>query len=131
MELTAAIAVLVAVVAPFAVAVITRPDWSADKKRTTAIIVSVVLGIVVAIATGQVAKVPVTVVSWVQYGVIVVGGIVSLAQGFYKALQTPVTALEAATTPAVAPVAAPTATAISGATVVDIPGQPTTTTPRV
>jgi hypothetical protein len=99
MELTAAIAVLTSVVAPFLIAWITRPDWSADKKRTTAIIVSVILGVIVAVATGQISQVPPTVQGWVIQGVLIVGIVVTLAQGAYKALLTPVKALEAATSP--------------------------------
>lgn len=103
MELTAAIAVLVSVVAPFMIAWITRPDWTADKKRRVAIIVSLVLGLIVAVATGQIEKIPATIVYWVQYVIIVVGVIVALTQGFYKSLQTPVAAFEAATSPGTPP----------------------------
>jgi SNF family Na+-dependent transporter len=103
MELTAAVAILVAVVAPFVIALITRPDWSPDKKRTTAIIVAVVLGVIVAVATGRIAQIPATIQSWVAQGVIVVGIIVSLAQGFYQALKGAVSTVEAATSPAPVP----------------------------
>lgn len=99
MELTVAVAILGAVVAPFVIAAIARPDWSSDKKRNLAVIVCVVLGVVVAVATGKIDAIPPTVQDWVAQGVIAVGIVTSLAQGFYQALKTQVVAFEAKTTP--------------------------------
>lgn len=99
MELTAAVAILVSVVAPFIIAWITRPEWSSVKKRNTAIIVSVILGVIVAVATGQITQIPPTVVSWVQQFVIVVGVVVALAAGYYRVLKDPVAKFERATSP--------------------------------
>ncbi len=133
MELTAAVAILVAVVAPFVIAVITRPDWSPDKKRNTAIVVAVVLGMIVAIATGRIEQIPATVQSWVSQAVIVVGIVVSLAQGFYQALKGTLTKVESATSPAPVPQRAlpvsPSATANEDGSVtsIDTNGVETTT----
>lgn len=99
MELTAAVVILVSVVAPFVIAWITRPEWDAAKKQKTAIIVSVALGLIVAVVTGQIAGIPQTVVDWGQRIVIAVGGVVGLAQGYYKVLKDPVTKFEASTSP--------------------------------
>lgn len=104
MELTAAVAILVAVVAPFVIAVITRPAWTPDQKRNTAIVVAVVLGVIVAVATGRVEQIPASVTSWLAQGIIVVGVVVSLAQGFYQALKGIVGRVEVATSPSPAPV---------------------------
>lgn len=100
MELTAAVVILVSVVAPFVIAWIVRPDWAPDKKRNVAIIVSVVLGVIVAVATGQITQIPATVMSWVQQILIGVGAVVALAQGYYKALKDPVDKFEGITSPA-------------------------------
>ena len=100
MELTAAVAILVAVVAPFVIAVITRPTWTPDQKRNTALIVAVVLGVIVAVATGRIEQIPAIVTSWLAQGTIVIGIVVSLAQGFYQALKPAVVKVEAATSPA-------------------------------
>lgn len=99
MQLSAAVAILTAVVAPFLIAVITRPDWTSVRKRYVALAVCVVLGVIVAVATGQIAGVPGTVQAWVQQFIIDVGIVVSLAQGFYMALKDPVAKVEAKTSP--------------------------------
>lgn len=99
MELSAAVAILMAVVAPFIVAVVTRPDWSSEKKRNAALIVSGVMGAIVAVATGKIAQIPDNVESWFAQGVVVIGIVVSLAQGFYQVLKDPVTKVEALTSP--------------------------------
>ena len=104
MELTAAVAILVAVVAPFLIAVITRPTWTPDQKRNTALIVAVVLGVIVAVATGRIEQIPAIVTSWLAQGTIVIGIVVSLAQGFYQALKPLVAKVEVVTSPTPAPV---------------------------
>jgi SNF family Na+-dependent transporter len=121
MELTAAVTILVAVVAPFVIAVITRPTWTPDQKRNTAIIVAVVLGVIVAVATGRVEQIPATVTSWLAQGIIVVGVVVSLAQGFYQALKGTLTKVEAATSPTPAPVVPGVVIASSPAIEVAVP----------
>lgn len=99
MELTAALGLIAAVVAPFVVALIVRPTWSADAKRNTAIGASVGLGVLAAVATGVIHGIPESVTTTVARGAIDVGIVVSLGQGFYKALKTPVDALAAKTSP--------------------------------
>lgn len=98
MELTAAISVIGAVLVPFIVAVITRPEWTAERKRGWTIGVCVVIGALVGIATGQVETHP-TVQSVTTQLLVAVGVITSLSQGFYLALKQPVDALNAATSP--------------------------------
>lgn len=102
MEITAAITIVTAVVAPYLIALLVRPNWTAEKKRNISLAVCGVLGVIVAIATGQIEGIPDTVKSWVSQLVIIVGVVVSLSQGFYKALKTSVDVVEVATSPDVA-----------------------------
>ena len=103
MELTAAIAVIVAAIAPFITALFTRPDLSDGVKRLIAAGVAVVLGAIVAIVTGQIEGVPPSAIDWITRILIGVGIVISLAQGFYSQFKDPVRKLEAATSPAVVP----------------------------
>ena len=95
--LSAAVAVLVAVVAPFVVAILVRPGMSPARKRGISGAVSVGLGVIVAVITGQIEGIPSTVRAWLTQTVLTVGIVVSLAQGYYRALKDPVDAVEALT----------------------------------
>lgn len=100
MTFTAALALLVAAVAPFVVAIITRPQWSADVKRYVAGGVCVVLGLVAAVGTGAIDGIPDSWQAWTVRIVVAAGIVVSLGQGFYQVFKPLVDKLEAATTPA-------------------------------
>lgn len=98
MEFMAAIAVIVAVLSPFITALFTKPNMSDNRKRLIAGSVSVVLGLLVALGSGQIVGVPQEVQDWVIRVIVVVGIVVSLAQGFYKQLRPAVKSFEAKTT---------------------------------
>ena len=94
MELTAAIALLVAALTPFIVAVFTRPDLSPARKRLIAGAVAVALAVIVTVATRAVEGVPLELSEWMARLLIALGVIVSMAQGFYGAFKDAVDAVE-------------------------------------
>ena len=100
MELTAAIAVIVAAIAPFITALFTRPGLADNTKRLIAAGVAVVLGAVVAVATGQIEGAPPELTGWLVRVLVAIAIVVSLAQGFYNQFKGPVRKLESATSPA-------------------------------
>lgn len=102
MELTAAIAIIVAAIAPFITALFTRPNMSASTKRLIAGGVAVALGAVVAIATGKVSGVPAEWIASLTWLLVTAAIVVSLAQGFYRAFQGTVKTVEITTSPAAA-----------------------------
>lgn len=97
MELTAAIAILVAAIAPFITAVLTHPTMQPTLKRLIAAGVAVVLALVVSIATGKITGVPADWVSGLTWVLVTAAVIVSMAQGFYNAWKPAVEKVEAAT----------------------------------
>ena len=99
MELTAAVAVIVAACAPFVVALLSRPDMKPGTKRAISIGVAVVLGVIVAIATRQIDGVPEAWSATLAQALIAAAIIVSLAQGYYRAFLDAVKAVEAASSP--------------------------------
>lgn len=97
MALSAAIAVIVAAIAPFITALLTYPGMASWLKRLTAGVVALVLGTVVAIATGQIAGAPPGLVDLLASWIVTVAIIVSLAQGYYAVFKDAAKKLEAAT----------------------------------
>jgi len=97
MELTAAVAIIVAAIAPFIVAIFTYPGMADWLKRLIAGAVSVALGIIVAIATGKITGVPADWISGLIWVLVTVAIIISLAQGFYAAWKPAVKIVEAKT----------------------------------
>lgn len=97
MELTAAVAIIVAAIAPFITAIFTHPKMTDGLKRLTAGAVAVVLGIVVALATGKITGVPADWISGLTWVLVSIAIIVSLAQGFYAAWKPAVEKVEQAT----------------------------------
>lgn len=97
MEFMAAIAVIVAVLSPFITALFTKPHMSDNRKRLIAGSVSVVLGLLVALGSGQIIGVPQDVQDWVVRVIVVVGIVVSLAQGFYGQFKSAVKSVETKT----------------------------------
>lgn len=97
MTLAAAIALIAAALAPFITAIFVHPDLSPTKKRLIAGAIAVVLGIIVAIATGQIVGVPQTWIDNISWGLISIGIVVSISQGFYKAWKGTVDKLAAKT----------------------------------
>ena len=97
MELTAAVAILVAAIAPFVVAIFTHPTMQPWIKRLIAGTVAVVLAIMVSIATGKITGVPADWISGLTWVIVTAAVIVSLADGFYRAWKPAVKAVESAT----------------------------------
>lgn len=95
MELTAAISLVGALVVPFIVALIVKPDWSPERKRNVTLAVCAVVGLGVAVGTGQIETTE-TVRGWVARILIALGVVTGLTNGFYKALKDPVDAISAA-----------------------------------
>lgn len=107
MELTAAVAIIVAAIAPFIVALLTHPGMADPLKRLIAGGVAVALGIIVAIATGRISGVPADWISGLTWILASTAIVISLAQGFYGAWKPAVKRFEAATS--VQPVVVPPA----------------------
>ena len=98
MDFTAAIGVIVGgVITPFIVAILTHPTMKPEHKRAIAFAVSFMVGLVVAVATGAIAEVPITVQGALARSVIVVGIVVALAQVYYRQFKDAVKAVETKT----------------------------------
>lgn len=100
MDLTSAIAIIsAAILTVLGTALAARPTWSSGLKRTISGGAAVVLGIIAAIATGQVAA-PDGWQDWLGHALISVAGVIVLAQGFHRQWAGALTKLSAATSPA-------------------------------
>lgn len=100
MTATAALAVIVAaLVSILGTSVIVRPSWSANRKRATALILALVLGVAAALISGQIAGVSASVTHVVQQAVISAAAVVAAAQGFHRQLAGALGVLEKATSP--------------------------------
>ena len=95
MDFTTAIGVIVGgVLTPFIVAIMTHPTMKSEHKRATALAVSVVVGLIVAIATGAITEIPVTIQDLIARSVAVVGIVVALAQVYYRQFKDAVKIVE-------------------------------------
>ena len=95
MDFTTAIGVIIGgVITPFIVAIMTHPTMKPAHKRIIALAVSFVVGFITAVATGAISEIPVTVQSAVARYVVVVGGVVALAQVYYQQFKDAVKAVE-------------------------------------
>jgi drug/metabolite transporter (DMT)-like permease len=103
MDLTAALAVILAALVPFVAAVFTRPDMSATQKRIIAGSIAAGLGVIVAVTTGKVTGVPSQWIDSLTWLLVTVAVVISLAQGYYSAFKGMVKSLEVKTTPAIVP----------------------------
>ena len=99
MELTAAVALVGAVLVPVLVALIVRPTWSPDRKRNWTIAVCAFVATVAGVATGQI-ETTASIQGWVGRVLVSLGVVISLSQGFYRTFKTPLDALERKTSPA-------------------------------
>lgn len=97
MELTAAVAILVAAIAPFIVAIFTHPTMQPTIKRAIAGGIAVVLAVIVSIATGKITGVPSDWITGLTWIIVTAAIIVSMAQGFYAAWKPAVEKVERAT----------------------------------
>ena len=98
---TAALAVIAAaLVSILGTSVIVRPSWSANRKRATALILALVLGVAAALISGQIAGVSASVTHVVQQVIISMAAVVAAAQGFHRQLAGALGVLEKATSPA-------------------------------
>lgn len=95
MEITAAIAVIVAAIAPFVTATLTRPDMDPTRKRVIAGGIAVTLGVIVAVAMGMLEGVPLAWQQWAASILVSVAIVVGLAQGFYAQFKPAVQTVEA------------------------------------
>ena len=98
MDFTTAIGVIVGgVITPFIVAIMTHPTMKPAHKRAIALSASVAVGIIVAVATGAISEIPVTIQTASARSVVVVGIVVALAQGYYHQFKDAVKAVETKT----------------------------------
>lgn len=98
MEFSASVAIIVAAIAPFITALFTNPNMSDTRKRVIAGLVSLLLGMLVAVGSGLVEGVPQEAVDWVVRVAAIIGIVVGLSQGFYKQFKPAVETVEQATT---------------------------------
>lgn len=97
MELTAAVAIIAAAIAPFIVAIFTHPTMQPWIKRLISGGIAAVLGIIVAMATGQISGVPADWIAGLTWVLVSTAIIISLGQGFYGAWKPAVEKVEKAT----------------------------------
>ena len=98
MDFTTAIGVIIGgVITPFIVAIMTHPTMKPAHKRCIALGVSVVVGLIIAAATGAISEIPVTIQSAIARSVVVVGIVVALAQVYYQQFKDAVKAVETKT----------------------------------
>ena len=98
MDFTTAIGVIVGgVITPFTAAILTHPTMKPQYKRGISLGVAVMVGLIVAIATGAITEVPLTVQDAISRSVVVVGIVVALAQVYYQQFKDAVKAVETKT----------------------------------
>ena len=98
MDFTTAIGVIIGgVITPFIVAVMTHPTMKPAHKRGIALVVSVMVGLIIAVATGAISEIPVTIQSAIARSVVVVGIVVALAQVYYRQFKDAVKTVETKT----------------------------------
>ena len=95
MDFTTAIGIIVGgVLTPFIVAILTHPTMKSEQKRAIALGVAVMVGAIVAIATGAITEIPVTIQDAIARSVVVAGIVVALAQGYYRQFKDAVKSVE-------------------------------------
>ena len=98
MDFTTAIGVIVGgVITPFIVAVLTHPTMQPTQKRAISLGAAVAVGFIVAVATGAISEIPVTIQEAIARSVVVVGIVVALAQVYYQQFKDAVKAVETKT----------------------------------
>ena len=98
MDFTTAIGIIVGgVITPFIVAVLTHPTMKPSQKRVIALGVAVTVGFIVAVSTGAITEIPVTIQDLIARSVVVVGIVVALAQVYYRQFKDAVKNVEAKT----------------------------------
>ena len=98
MDFTTAIGVIIGgVITPFIVAIMTHPTMKPAHKRGIALVVSVMVGLIIAVATGAISEIPVTIQSAIARSVVVVGIVVALAQVYYRQFKDAVKTVETKT----------------------------------
>ena len=86
---------------------INQPGWSAQTKKLVTMIVAGVVGLVYAIASGMIAEVPEAWSAILTRWLVIAAIILVCGQAVYRFLKTPLTALEAVTSPQSASVTNP------------------------
>ena len=98
MDFTTAIGIIVGgVITPFIVAVLTHPTMKPAQKRVIALGAAVTVGFIVAVSTGAITEIPVTIQEAIARSVVVVGIVVALAQVYYRQFKDAVKNVEAKT----------------------------------
>ena len=86
--------VVTALLVPFIVALFSSPKMSPGMKRGIAVIISGLVGFLVAVATNSL-DVPDVYVNFTRRAIISIGVVTALAQGYYKLFKTATDAVEA------------------------------------
>ena len=95
MDFATAIGVIMAgVITPFIVAIFTHPRMNPSHKRVIALLVALIMGIIVAVATGAIVEIPLSIQSGVARVVVIAGIVVALAQVYYRQFKDSVKTLE-------------------------------------
>ena len=98
MDFTTAIGVIVGgVITPFIVAVLTHPTMTPAIKRIISLMVALAVGVIVAVSTGAITEIPVTIQEAFARSVVVVGIVVALAQVYYRQFKDAVKTVETKT----------------------------------
>lgn len=98
MDFTTAIGVIVGgVITPFIVAVLTHPTMNPAMKRVISLCAAIVVGFIVAVSTGAITEIPVTIQDAIARSVVVVGIVVALAQVYYRQFKDAVKNVETVT----------------------------------
>ena len=98
MTITAAAAVIAALLSTLLTALASQAHWDATTKRIVSGVFALVLGTAVAIASNQIAGVPDGWASAVARWLVVVGGVAAGAQAFFAQFKGILSAIEGATT---------------------------------
>ena len=91
--------ILLTAIALVLTSLINQPGWSARTKKTVTMIVAGVVGLVYAVASGMIAEVPEAWSAILTRWLVIAAIILVCGQAVYRFLKTPLTALEAVTSP--------------------------------
>lgn len=95
---TALATIAAALVSILTTSVIVRPTWSANRKRTIALVMALVLGFISAAVTGQLGL-PEPAVQVVTRVVVMIAAVIVASQGFHRQLAGALGVLEKVTSP--------------------------------
>ena len=90
-----ALPIIAGFLAVWITSLINRPGTNPTTKRVVAVAVSIVLGLLSLLLSGQIAEVPPGVLEWVNRAVVYLGLTIVASQGFYRAFEPAAKTLEA------------------------------------